>query len=454
MQKQLKLLGMLAVLLLVALAATPTSANNGQGEVIAVTGIVPGQDLIVHVLALVNPGQNRSDVAKDVLAGQGARALTSQEFSTISISWDEFDVLNDGNDFVEQSYNPANQPSGVTHTQLTNAQTTWTNVAESSFAFSYGGTTTRCPSLVKECPGRQTFDDNNDVAWVNLKGGNILGVTWTGTNIDEADMALNTSFNWFVNGTDYDVETVFLHEEGHALGLGHSNDITAVMYPSYQVMARSLQDDDKNGVTYKYPAPGAVNQTPSATITSPDDRDTFVSGAMIAFTGTADDAEDGDITVDLVWTSSIDGSIGSGASPSEILSDGTHEITASVMDSGSTAANSSITVTVGALPPPPPPPPGSVTVSSIDYSGTGGRNQNVHLLIDVTLSEAVADAMVSVTVFRNNAPFGTATGATDSNWVAHFKATKAPAGDYRTEVDSITGVNWDGSYPSNGTTWP
>ena len=43
MQKQLKLLGMLAVLLLVALAATPTSANNGQGEVIAVTGIVPGR---------------------------------------------------------------------------------------------------------------------------------------------------------------------------------------------------------------------------------------------------------------------------------------------------------------------------------------------------------------------------------------------------------------------------
>ena len=56
----------------------------------------------------------------------------------------------------------------------------------------------------------------------------ILGVTWSGTSTDEADMALNTNFNWATDGVDdadFDVQTVFLHENGHAAGLGHSADI-------------------------------------------------------------------------------------------------------------------------------------------------------------------------------------------------------------------------------------
>jgi len=68
----------MAVFLLAALASSPISANNGKGEVIAVTGIVPGKDLMVHIIALVPPGANRSDVAKEVLANQGARAIHFQ----------------------------------------------------------------------------------------------------------------------------------------------------------------------------------------------------------------------------------------------------------------------------------------------------------------------------------------------------------------------------------------
>ncbi len=101
MRKHITILMVMAVLLLAALASSPVSANNGKGEVIAVTGIVPGKDLMVHIIALVPPGANRSDVAKEVLANQGARAITKEEFSTTSITWDQFSDGVGDNDMVD-----------------------------------------------------------------------------------------------------------------------------------------------------------------------------------------------------------------------------------------------------------------------------------------------------------------------------------------------------------------
>jgi len=80
MKKQFSILAIFAAILLAVVAAAMVEANNngGKGEVIGVTGIVPGKGLIVHVIALVPLGANRSDVAKEALAGQGARALTKE----------------------------------------------------------------------------------------------------------------------------------------------------------------------------------------------------------------------------------------------------------------------------------------------------------------------------------------------------------------------------------------
>jgi len=49
-----------------------------------------------------------------------------------------------------------------------------------------------------------------------------------------------------------DLATVALHELGHALGLAHSNDITAVMYAYYGGTRRNLRTDDINGIQYIY----------------------------------------------------------------------------------------------------------------------------------------------------------------------------------------------------------
>ena len=91
---------------------------------------------------------------------------------------------------------------------------------------------------------------------------------------------------------------------------------------------------------------GTTDNPPTVTITSPADGASFDSGASVSFAGSASDSEDGNLTASLVWTSDLDGQIGTGGSFSAVLSDGTHTVTASVTDSGSNTASDSITVTV------------------------------------------------------------------------------------------------------------
>jgi len=77
-----------------------------------------------------------------------------------------------------------------------------------------------------------------------------------------------------------------------------------------------------------------TNDPPAVTISSPADGASYDSGTSIAFAGSASDTEDGDLTGSLVWTSNLDGQIGTGGSFSAVLSDGTHTIVADVTDSG------------------------------------------------------------------------------------------------------------------------
>jgi len=97
--------------------------------------------------------------------------------------------------------------------------------------------------------------------------------------------------------------------------------------------------------------PIADNAAPEVSISSPEDAAIFDSGVTIDFSGTAYDAEDGDLTGYLVWTSSIDSQIGTGGSCSSTLSDGIHTITASATDSGGKTGSDSISITVGTAAP-------------------------------------------------------------------------------------------------------
>ncbi len=89
------------------------------------------------------------------------------------------------------------------------------------------------------------------------------------------------------------------------------------------------------------------NIPPAVEISSPTDGAEFIEGLDATFTGTATDPEDGDVTSSMIWTSSLDGEIGQGASVTlNTLSVGRHQITASASDSQREQGSKTITVTV------------------------------------------------------------------------------------------------------------
>jgi len=61
-----------------------------------------------------------------------------------------------------------------------------------------------------------------------------------------------------------DLETVAAHEIGHTLGLAHSDDPNALMYPSYSGPHRSLGEDDISGIQSIYGASSAQEPAPEA----------------------------------------------------------------------------------------------------------------------------------------------------------------------------------------------
>src|SRR5581483_6570803 len=93
-----------------------------------------------------------------------------------------------------------------------------------------------------------------------------------------------------------------------------------------------------------------VNATPAVAITAPANNAAYEPGTPITFTGTATDAEDGNVATSIAWTSDRDGSLGSGASITWTLATGLHTITATVTDRGGKSAHTMVHVLIDAAP--------------------------------------------------------------------------------------------------------
>src|SRR5688500_599814 len=201
---------MAALLVVVAPASAADRVVHGIG-----TAKVDGKEATVEVVVAVPKGTSAKAAKDKAIRAQGAVPVAN-EFSFTGLVWNAFPV--------RQSYNPAGQPvNGAA--ALSATYSPWSSVSGSNYRIASGGTTSRCPSLVRECPGSQRNDGFNDVGWARLQNG-TLGVTWSTSSIDEADMAINTRYRWSlgcraVSGS-FDLQSVFLHENGHVAGLGHS----------------------------------------------------------------------------------------------------------------------------------------------------------------------------------------------------------------------------------------
>ena len=125
------------------------------------------------------------------------------------------------------------------------------------------------------------------------------------------------------------------------------------------------------------------NQTPVVAITAPSDGSNFTQGDNVTFTGTATDAEDGNLAANLTWNSNLDGALNGGTAAATFattaLTVGAHTITASVTDSGSLPGQDSIIVNINS-----PPVNTAPTVNA-------GLDQNITLPADATLNATVTD---------------------------------------------------------------
>jgi hypothetical protein len=216
--------------------------------------------LYAHVWVVIPHGSDKNQIVNESLRQQGLKPFDHSDFKVNGMVHDQFKDPDSTNNYFVQYYNPADDPTGVGHSILQASQDIWTDVLYSNFAFMAPDTnndliTDRCPSAVRECPGRQYPDTFNDVAWMSIKDKNTLGVTWFYPNLDEADMALNTKFTWIVDSNvyrTYDPLTVLIHENGHVLGLTHSDVQGSIMEAIYDGVRQELHQDDRCGIQSIY----------------------------------------------------------------------------------------------------------------------------------------------------------------------------------------------------------
>jgi len=166
------------------------------------------------------------------------------------------------------------------------------------------------------------------------------------------------------------------------------------------------------------PPPPPGNNPPTVLISSPVSGSTFSSGAAISFSGSASDLENGNLSANLTWTSSIDGQIGMGSSFSKVLSSGTHTVTASVTDSGGLTGSASVTFTVQSAT---PPPTAQLDVMVATDKPAYVNKNTVRILVSVTDGvNNVSGATVSVQVTTAKGSIKNLSGTTGANGVAAF----------------------------------
>ena len=257
--------------------------------------------------------------------------------------------------------NPSNQDVSATAAiaAIQAGMAAWSTQAGTPFRFYYAGQVSSTTT---------GYDSKNVIVFRNTtSGGNIATSYWwhSNGNLVDSDIIFWDGARKFFTGSSgcssgsllgaY-IEDVATHELGHSLGLGHSGVNEATMYPSYSACSqgmRTLASDDVSGARSLYGtsstggSTGATTDTtPTVRIVTPANGTSVASGTSIAFSGSASDTPDGTISSRLVWRSSRDGQIGTGASFSRTLTAGSHTITASVTDSTGHTAQASVGVTV------------------------------------------------------------------------------------------------------------
>jgi len=141
------------------------------------------------------------------------------------------------------------------------------------------------------------------------------------------------------------------------IGTDTSFAITSLSVGTHIITLTVFDSDGASGSTsvsiiLLEPGSISINTPPKAEITSPehetDNINEYNLGNTVVFDGSGTDTEDGNLTgASLVWTSSIDGEIGTGSYFTiNILSEGTHIITLTATDSQGATGSDSVQIKI------------------------------------------------------------------------------------------------------------
>jgi glucose/arabinose dehydrogenase len=173
-----------------------------------------------------------------------------------------------------------------------------------------------------------------------------------------------------------------------------------------------------------------VNAPPSVSISSPAQGASFALGASIAFAGSATDPEQGNISSSLVWTSSLQGQIGTGASfaRSDLVA-GTHTISARAVDSCGSPASAAVTISVVNMNVPPATPGqpsakklGNFTVQ-LTWADLSNNEAGFHVQREQKVGKSWTNATIVGTSAANQPTLTDAPGA--GNWRYRVRAFNA-----------------------------
>ena len=161
-------------------------------------------------------------------------------------------------------------------------------------------------------------------------------ITFSGSATDPEDGGLSNTIDWKSS------------IDGH-LGTGDSITNSSLSVGTHTItgsVTDSFSNDDSDIHTITI-VPVGVDLPPTVSIITPEDGDSFVNGTSITFSGNATDAEDGNISNSISWSSNFFGFIGNGSSiTNSSLHVGTHTITASVTDSAGNTESDSVMIEI------------------------------------------------------------------------------------------------------------
>ena len=140
-------------------------------------------------------------------------------------------------------------PEDTAQSEILRALTEWTNHSNVQFSPGQSATTERTLNIFFGS------GDHGDAYPFPPQGSAIAHTFYPSPTNSEpiaGDMHLNLDESWSV-GASIDLFSVALHEAGHALGLAHTDDPTAVMYPYYKRNV-GLSANDIDGIQALYGA--------------------------------------------------------------------------------------------------------------------------------------------------------------------------------------------------------